>query len=145
MRPPSYTRADFAHSPMIVFYEMTRACDLACVHCRANAQPMCDPAELSPADARRLVDALHEFAKPPMLVLTGGDPLKRADVFDLVEYAVTSGVATAMTPSATPLVTASAVRRLRQAGLHRLAVSLDGADAQTHDAFRRVPGSFART
>jgi radical SAM protein len=130
---------------MIVFYEMTRACDLACVHCRADAQRACDPNELRPADARRLVDALLEFPKPPLLVLTGGDPLKRTDVFDLVDYAVGRGVATAMTPSATPLVTREAVGRLKNAGLHRLAVSLDAADAQTHDAFRRVAGSYHRT
>jgi radical SAM protein len=130
---------------MIVFYEMTRACDLACVHCRANAQEACDPGELSPALARRLVDQLLTFPRPPLLVLTGGDPLKRADVFDLVEYAVGRGLATAMTPSATPLVTTEAVARLKDAGLHRLAVSLDGATAQTHDAFRKVAGSYART
>jgi len=130
---------------MIVFFEMTRACDLACVHCRANAQEACDPGELSPALARRLVDQLLSFPRPPLLVLTGGDPLKRADVFDLVEYSVGRGLATAMTPSATPLVTTEAIARLKDAGLHRLAVSLDGATAQTHDAFRKVAGSYART
>jgi radical SAM protein len=145
MKPMNYTREDFDHSPMIVFYETTRACDLACVHCRADAQQMCDPRELSPAAARRLIDQLLQFPKPPLLVLTGGDPLKRADIFDLVEYAVGRGVATAMTPSATPLVTRDAVGRLKSAGLHRLAVSLDGATAQTHDAFRRVSGSYQRT
>lgn len=145
MSPGPYTRSDFDHSPLLVFYEMTRACDLACVHCRADAQPSCHPDELSPADARRLVDQLGTFPRPPLLVLTGGDPLKRADVFDLVEYCRDQRIAVAMTPSATPLVTEAALRRLKAAGLHRLAVSLDGADAATHDAFRRVAGSFART
>ena len=145
MRPTEYTRRDFEHSPMIVFYEMTRACDLACVHCRADAQRTCDPNELRSDQSRRLVDELLKFPKPPLLVLTGGDPLKRADVFELVDYAVGRGIATAMTPSATPLVTRDAIRRLKDAGLHRLAVSLDAADEATHDAFRKVAGSYRRT
>lgn len=140
-----HTRSDFDHSPMIAFYEMTRACDLACVHCRADAQRTCDPDELPAALARGLVDELLRFPMPPLLVLTGGDPLKRADAFDLVSYAVSQGLKVAMTPSATPLVTREAVQRLRASGLHRLAISLDAADASTHDAFRQVPGSFRRT
>jgi radical SAM protein with 4Fe4S-binding SPASM domain len=130
---------------MVAFYELTRACDLACVHCRADAQAGCDPGELSTADAKRLVRQFATFPAPPLLVLTGGDPLKLADVFDLVAEARDAGLTVAMTPSATPLVTAERIGRLKAAGLHRLAVSLDGADAATHDGFRRVPGSFART
>ena len=138
----NYTRADFDHSPMIVFYEMTRACDLACKHCRANAQKRCHPDELTAGEAARLIQQLTVFSKPPLLVLTGGDPLKRADVFDLVDDARARGLTVAMTPSATPRVTTNAVNRLQRAGLHRLAVSLDGADADTHDGFRGVAGSF---
>lgn len=145
MRPAPYTRSDFDHSPLLVFYEMTRACDLACVHCRADAQPGCDPNELSAEEARRLVDQLMQFPRPPLLVLTGGDPLKRPDVFDLVGYCRDRNLAVAMTPSATPLVTLNALECLKASGLHRLAVSLDGADAATHDAFRRVVGSYDRT
>jgi MoaA/NifB/PqqE/SkfB family radical SAM enzyme len=140
-----YRKADFARSPLLVFYETTRACDLKCQHCRADAQTRCDPNELSAGQARRLVDELLRFPRPPLLVLTGGDPIKRTDIFDLVGYAVTSGLEVALTPSATPLVTAGAVRRLKRAGLHRLAVSLDGGDAATHDGFRGVAGSFTRT
>ena len=143
--PPTHTRADFDHSPMVVFYETTRACDLCCAHCRADAQRWCDPRELSTGQALRLIDQLTGFPKPPLLVLTGGDPMKRRDVFELVEHAVETGLTVAMTPSATPLVTREAVRSLKEAGLHRLAVSLDGADAATHDRFRRVQGSFDRT
>jgi radical SAM protein len=141
----NYSRADFDHSPMIVFYETTRACDLMCRHCRADAQRECDPGELSTARARRLIEQLASFPRKPLLVLTGGDPMKREDVFELVGHAVAAGLDVAMTPSATPLVTREAVRRLKDAGLHRLAVSLDGADAETHDGFRRVAGSFRRT
>ena len=141
----SYTRSDFEHSPMIVFYETTRACDLLCRHCRACAQAMRDPGELTTSQAKGLIEELTRFPKRPMLVLTGGDPLKRHDVFELIHHAVEKGLQVAMTPSATPLVTSEAIGRLKEAGLHRLAVSLDGADAATHDGFRRVAGSFQRT
>ncbi len=140
-----YSAADFNFSPLIAFYEVTRACNLLCKHCRAEAQPHRHPLELDTATSLRLLDALAGFPKPPMLVLTGGDPIKRHDVFDLVEHAVELGLKTAMTPSATKLVTSEAVTRLKNAGLHRLAVSLDGADAARHDTFRGVPGSFQRT
>lgn len=142
---PPYTRDDFAHSPLLVFYEVTRACDLLCRHCRAEAQPRRDPAELTTRQARQLIAELTIFPKPPLLVFTGGDPLKRGDVFELVGHAADLGLRTAMTPSATPLVTAEAVGRLRSAGLGRLAVSLDGATKRTHDRFRRVRGSFVST
>jgi radical SAM protein len=141
----SYTRNDFDHSPMIVFYETTRACDLMCRHCRADAQTHCDPRELSTAAAKAMIEQLATFPRKPLLVLTGGDPIKRRDVFELIDHAVKTGLEVAMTPSATPLVTRETIVRLKEAGLHRLAVSLDGADAETHDGFRRVKGSFART
>jgi AdoMet-dependent heme synthase len=139
------TIAKLRKSPLIAFYEITRACDLVCLHCRACAQAPSDPNELSPADGRRLVDQLTEFPDPPTLVITGGDPLKRSDLFSLVEYAASKSLDVGVTPSATPLVTAAALRRLRDAGMSRLAVSLDGANAQTHDAQRGVPGSYERT
>jgi len=142
---PTYTVADFDREPFLVFYEITRACDLACAHCRACAQPRRHPRELSPARSRDLVDDLLRFDPPPLLVLTGGDPLKRDDVFDLTAYAVRRGLRVAMTPSATPLVTRDALARLHDAGLSRLALSLDGVDAATHDAFRNVAGSYDRT
>ena len=140
-----YTAADFPHSPMLVFYEVTRACDLVCQHCRACAQPSAHPGELTTRQSKSLIDELATFPKPPLLVLTGGDPLKRGDILDLVHHAVAAGLETAMTPSATPLVTPAAIAALRAAGLRRFAVSLDGADAATHDGFRGVAGSFERT
>jgi MoaA/NifB/PqqE/SkfB family radical SAM enzyme len=145
MAPSRYTSADFDHSPLVVFYEMTRACNLKCVHCRADAQRRRDPNELDTETAKLLFCQFAQFPKPPLLVLTGGDPLKRPDVFELIAHARSIGLDVAMTPSATPLVTSDVVHRLHDAGLHRLAVSLDGKDAATHDGFRRVPGSFART
>jgi radical SAM protein with 4Fe4S-binding SPASM domain len=92
-----------------------------------------------------LIHQLTEFPRPPALVFTGGDPLKRADIYDLVAYAVERRLEVAITPSATPLVTCEALARLRDAGIARIAVSLDGADAVTHDTIRGVSGSYQRT
>jgi radical SAM protein len=143
--PGDYHRRDFTHSPLVVFYETTQACDLVCQHCRACAQRHSHPGELDTAGSLRLMDELAEFPKPPMVVLTGGDPLKRGDIFDIVQYATDRGLHVAITPSATPLVTLDALRRLRDAGIKRVAVSLDGANAATHDGIRGVSGSFDRT
>ncbi len=145
MRSAAPTLADFDHSPFLVFYETTRACDLVCQHCRACAQPRRHPNELTYSQSKSLIEQLATFPRPPLLVFTGGDPLKRPDVFELLHDAGRVGLTTAMTPSATPLVTVDAIKRLRDAGLGRLAVSLDAADARTHDAFRGVAGSFDRT
>ncbi|HZP82825.1 MAG TPA: TIGR04053 family radical SAM/SPASM domain-containing protein [Chthonomonadaceae bacterium] len=146
MAPPiPYTQADFAHSPFVVFYEVTRACDLLCKHCRACAQTRRHPQELTSQQSQTLISQIADFPKRPVLVFTGGDPMKREDIFTLIRHAVNVGLQAAMTPSATPLVTTEAVRGLQEAGLSRLALSLDAADAATHDAFRGVPGSFART
>lgn len=140
-----FSRSDFHHSPMVAFYEVTQACDLVCRHCRACAQPRRHPAELDSEMSKRLISQLAEFPKRPMLVITGGDPMKRGDLFRLVEHGVAAGLHVALTPSATPLVTRDAVCRLAAAGLSRLALSLDGADAATHDRFRGVEGSFSHT
>lgn len=144
-RRRDYQRRDLAHSPLVVFYEVTQACDLVCEHCRACAQSKPHPGELETADALRLMDQLAEFPKPPMVVLTGGDPLKRTDIYRIVEYATDRGLQVSVTPAATSLATPDALRRLRDAGITRVAVSLDGATAATHDAFRGVWGSFDRT
>lgn len=138
-------RPNLDRSPQLVFYETTQACDLTCIHCRACAQPERHPSELSTNDALALLDQLAQFPEPPMLILTGGDPLKRRDIDRLVERAVALGLSPSITPSATPLVTYDAIRRLREAGISRLAISLDGASAAAHDAHRGVRGSFART
>jgi AdoMet-dependent heme synthase len=146
-RPPvvPYRTQDFAHSPLLVFFETTRACNLLCKHCRADAQPHTHPDELTTANVRRLIDELTTFRRPPLLVLTGGDPMKRRDIFEIVEYAAQRNIDTAMTPSATRLVTTEAIANLALSGLKRFAVSLDAADAASHDGFRGVPGSFERT
>jgi radical SAM protein len=140
-----YTSDDFGRNPLMFYYEVTRACDLVCKHCRASAQAERDPGELDTPSARALIDQVTSFPRPPMLVLTGGDPLKRADLFDLIGHAAAAGLHVALTPSATPLATFEAFRQAKRAGVRALGISLDGSDADTHDAFRGWPGSFQRT
>ncbi len=138
-------KLDFNERPYIAIWETTQACDLACVHCRACAQPLRKRDELSTEEAKRLIIDEIAAMSVPVFVLSGGDPLKRPDIYELVEYASGRGVHTSMTPSATPLLTAKAIAKLKERGLARLAVSLDGSTAAIHDAFRRVPGSYQWT
>ena len=132
---------DFNVSPFVVIWENTRACDLACVHCRAAAQPRRSQFELTTEQGFRLIDEIAEM-KPKVFVLTGGDPLKREDTYDLIAYAKQRGLEPSLTPSATPLLTEEAVVTMKQRGLSRMAVSLDASSADLHDEFRRVPGSY---
>ncbi|MBI3278790.1 MAG: TIGR04053 family radical SAM/SPASM domain-containing protein [Acidobacteria bacterium] len=132
---------DFGQSPLLVIWETSQACDLACRHCRACALPDRNPFELTTEEGYRLLDEIKSFGHP-MVVFTGGDPLKRPDIFDLMEYGVKIGLRCNISPSATPLLTAKAIDRFKACGLARMAISLDGPDAETHDTFRGVPGSF---
>src|SRR6516162_9945975 len=134
---------NFDEAPLLVIWEVTQACDLACVHCRASAQPDRNPAELTTGQGYRLLDEIRSFGNP-LMVFTGGDPLKRPDLFGLIRYSVRIGLRTNVTPSATPLLTADAIRGFKDAGIARMAISLDGADAATHDDFRGIPGTFDR-
>jgi radical SAM protein len=134
---------NFDMSPMLVIWETTQACDLSCAHCRASAQPLRNPGELTTEQARALLDEVKRFGSP-LMVFTGGDPLKRPDLFELMEYSASLGLRTNVSPSATPLLTPQAVRRFKDCGLARMAVSVDGPDAETHDSFRGVDGSFDR-
>jgi radical SAM protein len=144
-RPMFRAREGFDESPLVVFYETTQACDLVCAHCRACAQPRRHPGELSPESALALLDDFARFPDPPLVVLTGGDPMKRPDICEIVAHGVSRGLSMAMTPSATPLVTRDALVDLSDAGLSRLAVSIDGATAASHEALRGVAGSFQRS
>ena len=130
----------------MVIWETTQACALACVHCRAEALPHRDPGELTTEEGRRLIDRVAAFGDPPpILVLTGGDPFRRPDLEQLVAYGTRHGMSVSVTPSGTATVTAERLRALRDAGLARLAVSLDGATGATHDAFLGVRGSHRFT
>lgn len=140
---PELLSIDFNERPFTVAWELTRSCALACVHCRAEAQPQRHPDELTTAEAFRVLNALADLA-PPVLVMTGGDPLMRPDLFDLVEYAIGRGLRVAVSPTTTSLVTRERLQRLRDLGVSMIHISIDGADAPTHDAFRGVPGTFTR-
>jgi len=135
---------DFNLRPYVIIWESTRACDLACVHCRAAAQPRRSQFELTTEEGFRLIDEIAQM-QPRVFVITGGDPLKREDTFDMISYARERGLEPSLTPSATPLLTEEAVAKMKRHGLARMAISLDASNATLHDNFRRVPGSFDLT
>ena len=136
---------DFARSPMGIFWELTRACALACRHCRAEAQPKRHPQELSTEEGFVLLDQMAAFGNRPIVVLIGGEPLMRRDLFDFISYGIGRGLIVSLAPSATLLIRPHTLRWLRDAGLSRISFSLDGARSKTHDSFRGVKGSFRRT
>jgi AdoMet-dependent heme synthase len=142
--PVAYLEIDFDERPFLVIWETTQACDLACLHCRACAQPSRNPLELSTEEAKSLIDEIAAL-EAPLFVMTGGDPLKRPDIYELVRYAADRKLRPSMTPSATPLLTREAIVKLQESGLARLAISLDGPTAAMHDGFRQVAGSFDLT
>ena len=138
-------RVDFSQRPMLVFWETTGACLLACRHCRASATTEPPPGELSHAEGRDLIDQVAGFGRPyPILVFTGGDCLLRPDLFDLAGYAVSLGVPVCLSPSVTPLLTPAMIDRIAGCGARAVSVSLDGACAATHDGVRGIPGTSGR-
>jgi radical SAM protein len=139
-------RHDAGDRPFIVIWEMTQACPLACVHCRAEARPDRDSGELTTDEARDLMAQVAEFGSPPpVFVLTGGDPFQRPDLLDLVRYGAERGLPVAVSPSGTPTLTADRIAELRAAGARAISLSLDGSTAAVHDQFRGVPGVFGWT
>ncbi|HEV2323253.1 MAG TPA: TIGR04053 family radical SAM/SPASM domain-containing protein [Terracidiphilus sp.] len=141
---PARGGLNYDETPFLAIWEVTQSCDLACKHCRAAAQPLAHPDELTNAEGKALIDQIADM-HIPIFVFTGGDPLKRKDVFELIRYAADKGVQVAVTPSATPLLTRDAMFQLKEAGLVRLGISLDGSTPEIHDAFRGLPGAWART
>lgn len=135
----------FAQAPVIAIWEVTRACDLVCTHCRADSQADPHPEQLSTAEGEALLAHIREEFGAILLVITGGDPLKRPDLMHLIAHGDRLGLRLAVTPSATPLLTPAAIARMKEAGARRMAISLDGADQATHDLFRGVPGTWRRT
>ena len=135
---PVFSETDLNERPFLVFWEVTRACALACRHCRAVAQPRPHPDELTHEEALRLIDQLAEL-RPPMLVLTGGDPVMRPDILELVRAASGKGLHVALSPAATARLLHTDFHALKEAGVQSMSLSLDGAHESTHDAFRGVP------
>jgi MoaA/NifB/PqqE/SkfB family radical SAM enzyme len=135
---------DFNQAPLLVIWEVTQACDLACTPCRTAVNPDLHPDELTTQEAFDLVTQVKEFGNP-LLVLTGGDPLKRTDLFETIRYSVEHGLRTNVTPSATPLLTSEVIEQFKDCGISRMAICLDGPDAAIHDGFRGEPGSFDRS
>ena len=131
---------------MLVYWEMTQACGLACKHCRAEAMPTPHPLELNHADSKAFLNQLVGFGDPlPHLILTGGDPLSRKDIYELIDYGCGLGLEVSITPSATAELTNDAITQLKAHRIQSLGLSLDGSCAAKHDAIRAIPGTFDRT
>ncbi|WP_186575970.1 TIGR04053 family radical SAM/SPASM domain-containing protein [Aquibacillus kalidii] len=137
-------QVDFSQNPFIAIWEVTRACELKCVHCRADAQTKPHPLELSHKEGLQLIDQIYEMNNP-MLVFSGGDCMLREDLFELAEYAVKKGMRVSITPSATNNVTKEKMELAKKVGLSRWAFSLDGPSPKIHDQFRGTTGSFHLT
>ena len=137
-------QADFNMAPFTIAWEVTRACAYACVHCRADAMHKPDPQELNTDEALRLIDRLADFGSP-ILIFTGGDPMMRKDLYQLIAYATQKGLRCSLTPTATALPTTERLEKARDAGIRRIALSLDAPRPEIHDSFRQVPGSWQRT
>jgi len=129
-----------AGAPRVVAWEVTRSCNLACAHCRASALNGPYEGELSTAECLELVAQIAAAGKP-ILILTGGEPLLRPDIFTIAAAARDAGLRPVMAPNGT-LVTPDTAARMREAGIGRISVSLDFPDAPAHDRFRGCPGAF---
>lgn len=131
------------YKPSLIFWELTKSCNLRCIHCRATAGAGHSPEELNAKEAHEFIDDIAEHFKP-ILVLTGGEPLHRADVFDIASYAAGKGLPVALATNGT-LITPDVAKKIKDAGIRRVSVSLDGSNAATHDTFRGIFGAFDKS
>jgi MoaA/NifB/PqqE/SkfB family radical SAM enzyme len=127
-------------APRVVAWESTRACNFACVHCRAKAQKDADPNQLTTQEALHLVDQIVEFCKP-IFIISGGDPLQRKDIFEIATYASNMGLRVVMSPSGSNL-TEETFEKMKMADVKMISLSLDGSNPEVHDNFRQVRGAF---
>jgi radical SAM protein len=134
---------DYDRAPLLVIWEVTRACALACRHCRAAAEDRRDPRELTTAEGRDLLDQVKAMGTP-LMIFTGGDPLQRDDLEELIRHAKEIGLRPAAIPAATDRLTRERMFSLKAAGLEQVALSLDAYTAERHDNFRKVAGTFAK-
>ena len=131
---------------MLVYWELTRSCDLACKHCRASAQHYRHPLELTKDEGYKLLEEIKAFGEPlPHVVVTGGDPLNHPDLYDILKRAQELGIGVSLSPAGTPNLTPEAFKKLKAAGIQTVSLSLDGAYPQTHDEFRGENGCFDAT
>ncbi len=126
--------------PRLVFWEVTKGCNLHCIHCRATATELSSPLDLPTSKAREIIEQIAAYGNP-ILVLSGGEPLYRRDIYDLATLATERGLRVALATNGT-LVTKDVAKRIAGTGVKRVSISLDGADAETHDTFRGIPGAF---
>ncbi|EEB73231.1 TIGR04053 family radical SAM/SPASM domain-containing protein [Thermococcus sp. AM4] len=136
----------YDRKPVLVFWETTKACQLKCKHCRAEAILQALPGELSTEEGKALIDSLTDFGRPyPILILTGGDPLMRKDIFELIDYAVEKGVRVGLAPAVTPLLTEETIERIARSGVKAVSISLDSPFPDVHDAIRGIEGTWEKT
>jgi heme b synthase len=127
-------------TPRLIFFELTKRCNLGCIHCRATAQKDPLPGEMTTSEVFTFIDDVASFAKP-IMVLTGGEPLYRADIFEIIKHTVGKGLKAALATNGT-MITPDIAKKIKEAGVTRVAISLDGAKAETHDGFRMQKGCF---
>jgi radical SAM protein with 4Fe4S-binding SPASM domain len=128
--------------PRLIFWEVTKGCNLRCIHCRATATELSSPLDLPNAKARQIIEEIAAYANP-ILVLSGGEPLYRRDIFELAALATERGLRVALATNGT-LVDQTVAAKIKGAGVKRVSISLDGADPETHDQFRGIPGAFQK-
>ena len=146
MLKPVLARWPYDEKPLLVFWETTKACLLACRHCRAKAITRPLPGELSTEEGYRLIDDVAGFGKPyPILVLTGGDPLMRRDLWSLVDYAVSKGIRVALAPAASPLLNEDTILAIKKHKVSSVSISLDSPYPEVHDSIRGIKGTWERT
>ena len=130
------------NKPRLIFWELTKGCNLRCIHCRASATELSSPSDLSTQTAKNIIDQIAAVSTP-ILVLSGGEPLFRADIFELARYGADKGLRVALATNGT-MVTKQVARLIVESGVRRVAISLDGADAPTHDSFGEFPAHSMR-
>ncbi len=137
------TQFIYGDKPWFIYWELTRSCELACKHCRAEAIKKRHPLELTFEECKGVVHQIKEFGEPyPHLIVTGGDPLKRPDFFDILAYAIEEGVPVSVAPSGTYALNYDNIKKIRDLGVKAMSLSLDGANADSHDQFRGEPHCF---